>query len=231
VEVTEKMETITKTEGGVLLLDTDIPTVQIRPYKESDLEEVIKVYQSAFAEPPWDEYQKCTSCGVEYGIKESETAGPDCKKCESPLELVEFWSPEDIKGDLEFAKAQKDPIVLVAENGTGLVGFSWGYQIPFDKFKFIEGKVDPKTSYMDEIAVSGNRREKGVGRLLGRAYLAATEAQDMKEVALRTDQRNIASMTLFQRLGFKRIPDPTSQRGTLYDPEFPDRVYLRTKLK
>ena len=61
--------------------------LNIRPYTESDLEELIEVYQSAFAEPPWNEYMKCVSCSAEYGIEETESLedGAICKRCKRPL--------------------------------------------------------------------------------------------------------------------------------------------------
>jgi len=87
----------------------------VRPYRESDLVQLIGLYQSAFSEPPWDEYRKCIKCGINYGINEVKTAGDSCKQCNEALELVEFWSSEEIKGDLEFALSQPEPLVLVAQ--------------------------------------------------------------------------------------------------------------------
>ncbi|MBW3002660.1 GNAT family N-acetyltransferase [Candidatus Woesearchaeota archaeon] len=193
--------------------------VFIRPYRKNDIEQIIAVYKSAFAEPPWDEFKKCSACEVEYGIKESERAGNACKKCDSPLELVDFWSSEEIIQDLEFALSQPNQLVLVAENSNGIAGFTWGYRLPFEKFPFLEGKINPSTLYIDEIAVRGDKRLRGVGTRLGQAFLESAKAQSLEEATLRTDERNPASIALFRKLGFREM--------RIYDPEFPSRVYMR----
>jgi GNAT superfamily N-acetyltransferase len=202
----------------------------VRSYIERDLDQLIQVYKSAFAEPPWNEYMKCVSCSVEYGRQELNTRQEDCKKCNQPLNLVEFWSDAEIVEDLGFALAQPDPIVLVAENSDGLAGMTWGYRIPFEKFPFLQGKVPAESSYMDEIAVRGDKRLKGVGTLLGRAYIEAVRQQGLSEIVLRTDERNASSMSLFGKLGLSGIADSESSRGKVYDPQFPNRIYLRREV-
>ena len=202
-------------------------SVAVRPYRESDLDQLIQVYKSAFAEPPWNEYMKCVSCGVEYSRQELNTRQEDCKKCNQPLKLVEFWGDAEIVGDLEFALAQPNPVVLVTENSDELAGMTWGYRIPLEKFPFLQGKIPAESSYMDEIAVRGDKRLKGIGTLLGRAYIEAVRQQGLSEVVLRTDERNLSSMSLFEKLGFSGIADSESSKGKIYDPQFPNRLYLR----
>ena len=104
---------------------------------------------------------------------------------------------------------------------------TWGYRLPLDKFPFLEGKVKSNCSYMDEIAVRGDKRLKGIGTLLGRAYIESVRQQGLSEVVLRTDERNDSSMSLFGKLGFSGIADSESSRGKVYDPQFPNRIYLR----
>jgi len=200
--------------------------ISVRPYRKSDLDQLLQVYKSAFAEPPWNEYLKCSNCGVEYG--RYEAANEKCKKCEKPLHMIEFWSNSDIIADLEFALNQPNPIVLVAELGSELAGMSWGYKIPFDKFPFLKGKIPAESSYMDEIAVRGDRRRIGIGKALGRAFIEASK--NLSEVVLRTDERNPASIALFKRLGFSAIPDPKNPRGLVYDQQYPNRIYLRSEV-
>ena len=200
---------------------TALTVFTVRPYTQNDLKQLIGVYQSAFAEKPWDEYRKCVSCGVNYGIEESVEAGKSCKKCSKPLNLVEFWSETEIIKDLELALSQRDPIILVGEDKSQLVGFTWGYRLPIEKFPFLKGKVLQNCSYMDEIAVRGNLRKNGLGQALGKAYLERAQSQNMDQVVLRTDERNEASMALFKKLGFWGFKQPR-----LYDPQYPNRLYL-----
>ena len=155
--------------------------------------QVILTYQSAFAEPPWNE----------------------------------TWSDKEIIFDLEFALSQKNPIVLVANIDKNILGFTWGYDLPIEKFPFLEGKISRKTNYMDEIAVTGNSRLKGIGKLLGQNYLEYLKKQGSNECVLRTDERNLASMTLFKRLCFVPVLD---NNKPIYDPEYKSRIYLKNKL-
>lgn len=170
-----------------------------------------------------------------------------CKKCGTDLtafiqpivggsyastseDFVPYWSYEDITNDLEYAKSKQDTIILVAETGDELIGFTWGYKLPLEKFPFLKGNIKGKASYIDEIAVNGDKRQRNIGTLLGRNYLETAEKQGMLEVVLRTDERNVASMALFKKLGFSDIPDLENPRLKVYDPEFPDRIYLKKEL-
>lgn len=128
--------------------------------------------------------------------------------------------------DLEYAFSQNDPISFVAMTDGDIVGFTWGYRLPSDKFSFLDGKIRNSASYMAEIAVNGKKRTRGIGSMLGLAFILESERLGMDEVVLRTDENNTASMALFRKLGFLPIPDENS-RGSVYDPEYPSRIYLR----
>ena len=193
----------------------------VRDYTANDFFDVIRIYQSAFAEPPWNEFKKCTLCGINYGIQEVNNRAENCKKCSCPLALVEFWSQSDIQNDLAFALSQPFYRVLVAESG-GLSGFVWGYKLPLFKFPFLEDKVNENAHYMDEIAVHANARRQGIGKLLGVHYLESVKKTNIPEVILRTDYRNTSSVQLFSSLGFEKIG--------VVDPEFDYRIYFRRRL-
>lgn len=190
----------------------------VRSYTETDLEELVKVYQSAFAEPPWNEYKKCVCCGIEYGKQEALEAVEKCKICKEKLILTEFWSAEDVTSDLNFALSQPSNILLVCGFNSQLFGFTWGYRLPEERFPFLNGRIPSKVSYMDEIAVRGDSRLNGVGYSLGDQYLNTACNQGMNGVVLRTDCRNVASMALFRKLGF--------QATGITDPQYKNRVYL-----
>ena len=69
----------------------------------------------------------------------------------------------------------------------------------------------------------GNKRLRGVGTMLGSAFLEAAKAQGLREATLRTDERNPASVTLFKKIGFEKMG--------IYDPEFPSRIYMKKVIK
>ncbi len=116
----------------------------------------------------------------------------------------------------------------MADLNKKVLGFTWGYDLPIEKFPFLEGKISKMTNYMDEIAVSRNSRLKGIGTLLGQSYLEYLKQQDYNECVLRTDERNNSSMTLFKKLGFIPI---INNNKSIYDPEYPTRIYLKNKLR
>ncbi len=196
--------------------------IRIREFKEEDLESIIKAYKKAFAEPPWNEFVKCKNCGAEYGEKEmTETIyeGRACKNCGAyPIAFQEYWTKEDIIDDLKFCQNQENPIILVALENEKVAGFTWGYKIPFEKFPFLKGLIPENAIYMDEMAVRGDKRMKGIGTMLGKEFLKRTKA-----VVLRTDERNEASMALYKKLGFKPVTDGSEN---VYDPVYPNRIYL-----
>lgn len=195
----------------------------IREYSEQDFFQLVEVYRSAFSEPPWNEYKKCSYCGENYGIKELELPIKKCKKCNISLSLLEFWSNVEIKKDLDFALSQRECVILIAESNRLMSGFLWGYKLPLEKFPFLKGKVDINSNYMDEIAVAGNSRNRGIGKSLGNEYIKRNMQKNTNEIILRTDERNTASMRLFSSLGFQSL--------YIYDPEFSYRIYLKRRLK
>lgn len=72
---------------------------------------------------------------------------------------------------------------------------------------------------MDEMAVQRGSRVRGIATALGKEYLKQAEKKGMKEVVLRTDIWNFASMALYKKLGFNN--------SQIFDPEYADRIYLK----
>ncbi len=237
--------------------------IKIRAYEPRDLEQLTKIYKSAFTEQPWNEFMKCMRCGTNYGkeevreastwdscytitsrYEEPSTKDKRCKGCGIDLSaitltiggpyisktnqnFVEFWSALDIKEDLQFAESQPSPIILIAEEKGTLVGFTWGYSLPLSKFPFLSDGVGKNTAYMDEIAVSPEFRKRGIATQLGKEFLDSSYEVGFSDVILRTDERNKASMNLFSSLGFAPV---TNSGRAVYDPKFPNRVYLKKEL-
>jgi len=134
----------------------------------------------------------------------------------------ETWTSEQVLEDLDFARLQVAPIVLVAEQESRLVGMIWGYKIPLEKFPFLKGRISPNASYMDEIAVASPMRGKGIAKNLGREFERISREQRTPEIVLRTDERNVASMALFRSLGYNLLG--------IRDPEFYYRQYFAKNL-
>lgn len=136
----------------------------------------------------------------------------------------ETWTREQVEEDLRFAQTQPNPILLVALLADELVGFTWGYQLPFEKMLFLTGRVLQESSYIDEVAVAKDARIRGIGVKLCNAYTNSARTQGMKQLVLRTSVNNPASVALFTKVGF--TPLCAKEREGLYDPVYQDRLYF-----
>lgn len=135
----------------------------------------------------------------------------------------ERWTDEEVKQDLEYAMSQRNPLVLVATRRDAFLGFAWGYELPIEKFPFLQGIVNEKSMYIDDIAVDPNFRAQRVGRKLTLNFLYSSIDAEFDQVVLRTDETNKASMALFTSVGFSNLG--------VYDPQFPTRIYLKRELR
>lgn len=139
----------------------------------------------------------------------------------------ESWSEDEVRKDMDYALSQTDPVIIVAEIGRDIIGFTWGYNLPLEKFPFLSGNTDKKSSYMDEIAVRPEKRLSGVGKLLGQAYMESARRIAYVDLVLRTDENNSASLALFRNMGLEII---NGAENPLRDPVYPSRIYMRRKL-
>lgn len=75
---------------------------------------------------------------------------------------------------------------------------------------------------MDEMAVAGNARKKGIGLSLGKRFLDEAVSRGFRFSLVRTDVNNPASMGLFGKLGYRELG--------IFDPDYPGRVYMEARL-
>lgn len=171
-----------------------------------------------------------------------------CKKCDSSMEpevfggckplfltsrnLVDFWTKEDVINDLRFCQSQKYPTIPVAENTEidsefnetcEVVGFCYGYKLPFQKFPFLKGKVNDKSGYVDEIVVRNDFRRRGIGGNMLQRALESFDENQMKQAIVRTLTTSNA-YPLFRKLDFKVIG--RVDKNDMYE----NRVYLAKDL-
>lgn len=200
-------------------IQTHPEKVAVREYRASDLEEFIRIYQSGFAEAPWNEYMKCPKCEANYGRSSIETVVGLCSKCDDSPSLVEYWPAEQIEKDLKSEIARKDSIVLVAEHDRSIVGATVGYAgVPEDRKDFLKSRFDGNSFYIDELVVDASARRKGTGYALSTGLIREAQKKGYSQIFLRTNRFNPAAVNLYEKLGF-------IDTG-LRDPEFKDRMYM-----
>ena len=92
-----------------------------------------------------------------------------------------------------------DVVVLVADDNGDVIGYSYGTVEGYD-YMSLRGPA----GVVQEIVVDPEFRNRGVGRLLLDATLAALEAQGVPRVVLSTAEGGEAARRLFEHAGFRR---------------------------
>ncbi len=195
-----------------------------------------------------DTIKKCKNCGTDLGKVVCKKCGINMEVKTSSYwagtryftneNLVKYWSPKDILEDIEYCQKQRNSKFLVAETKAEtfgiryfpgieerflslgkIIGFTWGYQLPFNKFPFLRNNVNKNSGYVDELAVKSDFRRKGIGESLLLKLMKSFKEKQMKQVACRT-LTNCNAYPLFRKLGFRDIGriDPNDM--------YENRVYL-----
>jgi ribosomal protein S18 acetylase RimI-like enzyme len=171
-----------------------------------------------------------------------------CKKCNASMKpvnnggagkpiyytsdnLVDFWTRKDVENDLRFCQSQANPKILVTEriprfiSGVwedvtySILGFCWGYRLPFEKFPFLFQKVEKNSGYVDEIVVRSDFRRMSIGENMLQGVLNSFDENQMRQAVVRTLTTSNA-YPLFRKLGFKDIG--RIDKNDMYE----NRVYL-----
>jgi len=129
-----------------------------------------------------------------------------------------FWTSEMVDEDINFALSQKDFIGKLALNSNNVVGFTWGYKLPLEKFPFLKEVVGEDVIYIDELAVKSDFRRRKIGSMLTNMLIEDASRLGYDILTLRTDINGIAYI-FYSKLGF----EDTSIR----DPQYPERTYMK----
>ena len=95
--------------------------------------------------------------------------------------------------------ANPDVIVLVAERGGEVVGYTYA-GVEGTDYMSLRGPA----GVLYDIVVDPAHRQHGVGRMLLDATMAALEAKGAPRVVLSTAERNATAQRLFEHAGFRR---------------------------
>jgi ribosomal protein S18 acetylase RimI-like enzyme len=134
-----------------------------------------------------------------------------------------FWTDEMVNEDIDFAIRQKDFIgkLAVLLNKYEVVGFTWGYELPIEKFPFLRVVTGGKTFYVDELAVRSGFRRRGIGSTLSKMLMKEAEKLGYDTVVLRTDV-NAVAYVFYKKLGFEDT--------NIRDPQYPQRTYMKKRI-
>ncbi len=124
-----------------------------------------------------------------------------------------------INEDIDYALRQKDFIGKLATNLDSVIGFTWGYCLPKEKFQFLRNL---ESLYIDELAVEKSFRRRGAGTKLTNMLIKDAKKLGYETVTLRTDVNGVAYL-FYLNLGFKDMK--------IRDPQYPERTYLLKTIK
>jgi ribosomal protein S18 acetylase RimI-like enzyme len=171
---------------------------------------------------------KCKKCRC--SVKPEGEGG--CKPVyRTSTNLVDFWTRKDVENDLRFCQSQANPKILVTEriprfiSGVwedvtySILGFCWGYRLPFEKFPFLFQKVEKNSGYVDEIVVRSDFRRMSIGKNMLQGVLNSFDENQMRQAVVRTLTTSNA-YPLFRKLDFKDIG--RIDKNDMYE----NRVYL-----
>lgn len=148
------------------------------------LASLVECYRDVFAEPPWNEWMKCSAegCEASWGRPQAaELAAMRFVHCGQPV--ADYWPRATVVADLTEALEQGAVCWLAVEHsaqgGERVVGFTWGSPVVsrWQEFEpelqeslrraFGEGVADdPTIVYQTEVGVMATHRNRGLARRL-----------------------------------------------------------------
>lgn len=109
--------------------------VRFSPERDVELlDSFVECYRQVFASDPWNEWQRCSSCGHHWGIAHHVTPGVDDPRCCDAPEVTEFWPVEQVAKDLDDQLRRPGAACWVAVSDVIVVGFCFGYILPESEF-------------------------------------------------------------------------------------------------
>lgn len=142
---------------------------------KDETDRLIECYQSVFADPPWNEWRKCTECGASWGNRDQALLQRmNFRHCGVTVEP--YWPTDVVRSDLAHEIGPRSSCWL-AYSSRQVVGFCWGYPIAA---KALEEKLGigittamsrlglttGKIAYQDELGVLMSYRGQKIAKEL-----------------------------------------------------------------
>lgn len=182
------------------------------PQKNANwLASLIECYQKIFADEPWNEWLRCTSCNKVFG-KNDRLAPSD--QCTCGGKLTFFWETETVKQEI-LNEISDEAVCKIIIEGNKVAGFCWGYPIDtitLEKKIHLPGLAKILDSsfglrllgYIDEVGVTAHLRQKGLGQYLWNEVSRELEKQGCLIIIARS-QPNVKMFPWWLRNGFQIV--------------------------
>ena len=153
-----------------------------------------------------------------------ECAETYCGIWKEPPWCEDFWVPEEVELDIVKQLSKKGSQSVMFLNGSGVDGFTWGYEVTHSEMEEISGGacfpndlfIKP-AFYIDELAVVKEKRGHGIGEELTRHLIRIAKNAGIRTLFLRTDKSAIPARKIYTHLGFLELE--------VYDRNHPTRNY------
>jgi GNAT superfamily N-acetyltransferase len=187
--------------------------------------QLVRCFQDVFADPPWNEWRKCSVCGKYWGLTASEElARLNNTHCGMPV--VEYWPSDEVFSDLQHEITEEASCWLAVDEAR-VVGFCWGYPIAFGELerKLKIGFADSvehqlghghRIAYQDELGVLSSYRGQKLAHQLYAKRHEDFLAQGLTAGVVRTRRLPEPSVTYLwftERLGYKVLAEYPGDDG------------------
>lgn len=182
------------------------------------IKRVIACYQDVFADPPWNEWMKCPSCGEQWGKKHSqEVERLRALHCGVPMEP--YYTVEQVGETINKVLALDAPF-WIAKHGERVIGFCWGYPTSLDEleknlgisiresYQVMTGQSDGRIAYQSELGLVEEFRGQKIARRLVSSRLEDFLARGLEVGVVRTKGLPDPSVTYLWftgKLGYQQV--------------------------
>lgn len=145
-----------------------------------------------------------------------ECASLYCQIWKEPPWNEDFWTIPRVIDDLRREMSQKGAagfLSLAWNREVEVIGFTWGYRVSARQLaelasnpevvKFFD--VGDTGFYIDELGVSPNYRDRGIGKNLTELLIGQALYQRNKKIFLRTNRKAVAARSVYNDLGFQEL--------------------------
>lgn len=202
-----------------------ISFIRYSPHNNDDAitTQLVECYRDVFADEPWHEWLKCSTCQRYWGTKDRELlVSYKFSHCDTPL--VDFWTREQVTYDL-YHEITPEASCWLAIDTDKVVGFCWGYPITIHTLEEKLGVpfndtlgYDPSSlvTYQDEVGVLSNYRGRKIAKTMFRHRLNDFLEQGLEVGIVRTKQYPEPSQTFLwytNKLGYEIVANYPDNDG------------------
>ncbi len=220
-------------QSNLVTNSKDVRVVKYDVTERRHIEPLINCYRQVFADPPWNEWKKCSNPDCPdpngfWGKKDTKLLSSwNFRHCGMPLD--DYWPRDQVRQDLEHELTDITSCWLCFD-GEQVVGFCWGYPITLgeleEKLKTeiaISSQGDKRqlVAYQDEMGLIDRYRGSGLAKTMFLRRLDDFLSLGLKTTIVRTRELPNPSVTFswfVGKLGYEVVARYVDGRVVLARP-------------